>query len=411
MASRLRAQLRRLRRNRLARARRGLRHDVVFYMPGLGPVLSAADSAPAGGAETQVLMLAKALAKQGASIAIIAYARAADLPAEVEGVRIVSLFPFAKRARFVGKFAEALVICRALWLAPSRTVVARCAGTQVGWVALYARLAGRRMVYASAGVADFDAVQFLPRRRERFLFELGVRLANAIVVQTSEQVELCERSFKRIPVMIKSLSALQEPQSDEPEAFLWAGRLAHYKQPLEFVELARAVPEAQFWLVGVPVPPSPRQADVGQAVAEASEGLTNLHVLPPMPQSEIAGLLARAVASVNTCDFEGMPNTLLEAWSRGVPALALSHDPDGVIVEHGLGGFARGSRDELIRLAREQWATRTDRSEVAARCRRYIAENHSPEVIAVQWREPLGLGRPDERQSVASPEGKLACVG
>src|SRR5438477_9401462 len=114
MASRLRAQLRRLRRNRLARARRGLRHDVVFYMPGLGPVLSAADSAPAGGAETQVLMLAKALAKQGASIAIIAYARAADLPAEVEGVRIVSLFPFAKRARFVGKFAEALVICRAL---------------------------------------------------------------------------------------------------------------------------------------------------------------------------------------------------------------------------------------------------------------------------------------------------------
>src|SRR5947208_3092708 len=154
MASRLRAQLRRLRRNRLARARRGLRHDVVFYMPGLGPVLSAADSAPAGGAETQVLMLAKALAKQGASIAIMAY---------------------------------------------------------------------------------------------------------AIVVQTSEQVELCERSFKRIPVMIKSLSALQEPQSDEPEAFLWAGRLAHYKQPLEFVELARAVPEAQFWLVGVPVPPSPRQ--------------------------------------------------------------------------------------------------------------------------------------------------------
>ena len=44
------------------RARREERLDVVFYMPGMGSMLSSSEAVPPGGAETQVLMLSKALA-------------------------------------------------------------------------------------------------------------------------------------------------------------------------------------------------------------------------------------------------------------------------------------------------------------------------------------------------------------
>ena len=47
--------------------------------------------------------------------------------------------------------------------------------------------------------------------------------------------------------------------------------------------------------------------------------------------------MCRAVAAVNTSEFEGMPNVLLEAWSRGVPALVLHYDPGGVVRAHRLG--------------------------------------------------------------------------
>ena len=35
----------------------------------------------------------------------------------------------------------------------------------------------------------------------------------------------------------------------------------------------------------------------------------------PLPMPSSGQLMARAVASVNTADFEGMPNVLLEAWA------------------------------------------------------------------------------------------------
>ena len=102
-------------------------------------------------------------------------------------------------------------------------------------------------------------------------------------------------------------------------------------------------------------------------------------------------LVDRAVAVVNTADFEGMPNIFLEGWSRGVPALALTHDPDGVIERHRLGSFANGSSEYLVELARSLWEERSDQAGVAARCRQYILENHSPETVSAQWVETLGI--------------------
>jgi glycosyltransferase involved in cell wall biosynthesis len=99
----------------------------------------------------------------------------------------------------------------------------------------------------------------------------------------------------------------------------------------------------------------------------------------------------RAVAIVNTSDFEGIPNVFLEGWSRGIPALALTHDPDGLITTHRIGEFAAGSSDRFVAGADRLWSTRFERDLLARRCRAYVLEHHSPEVIAAQWLQTLGL--------------------
>ena len=113
-------------------------------------------------------------------------------------------------------------------------------------------------------------------------------------------------------------------------------------------------------------------------------------------------LVDRAVAVVNTADFEGMPNIFLEGWSRGVPALALTHDPDGVIERHRLGSFANGSSENLVELARSLWEERSDQAGVAARCRQYILEYHSPETVSAQWVEALRIFSPAAQGRVES---------
>jgi hypothetical protein len=94
---------------------------------------------------------------------------------------------------------------------------------------------------------------------------------------------------------------------------------------------------------------------------------------------------------VNTGLYEGMPNVFLEGWARGVPALAHSHDPDGVILREGLGAFAAGSDERFAKLARELWGSRFDQTEVSARCRAYVAQEHAPEVVVARWEEGLEL--------------------
>lgn len=342
-----------------------------------------------GGAETQILMLSKALAKRGLRVAIVAYGARADLPRELEGVQIIPRPPYKwGNKRIVGKVLEAFCVSWALWRAPSRTVVYRCASIELGLVGLYTTLARRRLVFSTANVSDFEFQKLARRPRDFRFYRLGVRLANKIVVQTEEQIAMCEASFNRRPSLIESLCPLSECTRDEPEAFLWVGRLVSYKDPLAYVRLARAVPEARFWMVGVPTNDAherPLEDEVRTAAREAP----NLELLPPRSHSEIGKLMTRAVASVNTALFEGMPNVLLEAWCRGVPALVLHHDPSGVVSKYGLGGFAGGSPEILSELARELWRSRHQRSDLAHRCRTYVAAHHAPDAAAMRWLELL----------------------
>lgn len=365
--------------------------DVAFYVPNVGKLLATAEVGPAGGAETQAIALAKALAARGLRVAMIAYGRPDGLPATVAGTRIVARPPYRKRGLIVGKAAETWHISRSLRQTPAHTVVTRCAGVQVGLIAVFARLFRRRFVYAVAATAELEAnglKDLLPRRHDRALYRLGLRLADAVVVQTEEQAELFRLATGREASLIKSI--VETPEADEDEersAFLWVGRFADYKRPMEYVELARALPDAKFWMVAVPR--SGAGEELERAVRSAAERVPNLEVLPPRPHAALCQLIDRAVACVNTSDFEGMPNVLLEGWARGVPALALAHDPGGVIEGHGLGRFAAGSFPDLVAATRHQWEQRRDGRELAARCRSYVAAHHSSQVIVDRWLEVL----------------------
>lgn len=373
--------------------RRG-RFDVVFYSPFIGWMLTPDAPSLPGGAETQILRLAKSFAQQGGRVAIVVNDDHGDLPDSVAGVALIKRRPYPGNQRLLGKLAGGLRVWHALWRAPSRTVVYRTAGFELALLGIYTRLAGRRLVFSSANVVDFDLEKLeatVTKRRNVALYRVGIRFTQDIVVQTEEQVALCERSFGRTPVLIKSLIELAEAPKVAPEAFLWVGRLVSYKRPREYLELARAVPEATFWMVGVHTQHPERDRRLGEEIVREASAIPNLELLPPRPQPEIQRLMNQAVASVNTADFEGMPNVLLEAWAQGVPALVLTHDPDSVITRYGLGGFANGSIGRLAELARELWLHRDDRVATAERCQSYVATHHAPDVVAVQWSRVLRI--------------------
>lgn len=361
--------------------------DVAFYLPWIGPRLVQDSSVPHGGAETQVYMLACELARRGVRVCLVTLAVEGELAiSSSPAPQIVMRSPSHGDQRYVGKLLEAATVLATVSTVRARVWVQRSAGTDTGLVAIAARLHRRRFVYSSSSVVDFDAKVLQPNRRDRALFHAGIQLASRIVVQTPEQVALCRARFGRDPALISSAVEAAPLRTAVPDAFLWIGNLAEYKRPLDFVELARAVPEAQFRMVTATRTSSD---PVRGKIESRAASLPNLEILGHMPRPELLELMETAVAIVNTAEFEGMPNIFLEGWARGVPALALYCDPDGVVSRERLGAYASGSFQLFVEQCRALWRARCDQAQIAAQCRAYVMRKHSLRATADRWIELL----------------------
>src|SRR5699024_8240301 len=101
--------------------------------------------------------------------------------------------------------------------------VLRGAAGALGVAGLWARAHRRRVVFAGANNADFLLTNFDgPRDPRAGLFRMGMRLTDAVVVQSGDQVQLARETFPHLRAveLIPSFVELG-PAADGPgEAFL-----------------------------------------------------------------------------------------------------------------------------------------------------------------------------------------------
>jgi glycosyltransferase involved in cell wall biosynthesis len=383
------------------------RYDVAFYVPWIGPLLAEESGLSTGGAETQVFLLSRALARLGLRVCLLVFEiPGVRIPRVVDGVDVILRPPYKPHQRILGKVRETMHIRAALASVDYNVVVTRAAGPHVGLIALFGRRA--RFVFASASPRDFDFVQISPKRRDRVLLWLGMRMADEIVVQTDEQRGSCLERLGRTPVLIRSLCELPDSSPTRPDAFLWIGRYNSYKRPLEYIKLARTVPEAKFRMVISSATLTEQTFDLKRQVKRAASELPNLELAHSLPRPELMNLVRRAVAIVSTSEFEGMSNVLLEGWAHGIPALVFSYDSDGIVEANRLGHVAGGSSSRFEDLARDLWASRHNRRELSMRCRAYVEDHHALPRVAEQWAETLtGHPRRVARDSVAAGHSQM----
>lgn len=354
--------------------RRNHRYDVAIHELFSGPLYKGGGDGWSGGAELQAYRLAYALAERGLRVAQIVLDEP-GLPSRVDGVDLITQQGSRRGPRGMRRLPS---YWSALHRADASVYVQRCAGFATGAVGTFARLRGRAFVYSVS--SDVDLYQGPLTPRDAAIKDIGLRLAHRVVTQTRSQQSIAAAMFGAKATLIRSFS---EPVSlvRTPEAFLWIGGLIEYKNPLACLDLAALVPDAQFVMVG-----TPRAGSEGLAaeVSARAEALPNVRLTGPCPRRELFSLYGRAVALLNTSEFEGFPNTFLEAWACGVPVLALNVDPDGVIAQHGLGAVAGGSPERLVELAQSFWLRRAHPSGGCA-AKDYIRREHHSPLITDQW--------------------------
>ncbi|MGI8596950.1 MAG: glycosyltransferase family 4 protein [Thermoleophilaceae bacterium] len=358
------------------------RHDVALYTPLAAGLYDRARRAP-GGAELQTTFIARALAREGMRVAHIVFPlRDPVIPPEIT---VLERAEDAGGRRTIDKATEVRRTWQALVAADADVYLVRGASPAVGVIALFCLVHRRKLLFSSANNYDFTFDTRFGRGLDFESYRLGLRGADAVVVQTEEQLELARRAFPRLRSVtaIPSFAEPAEPADSEPRAFLWMGRIVDYKQPLRYLELAEAVPEASFWMIATETNETP--ADLAGEVRARALALTNVEMLEPRSHEAAMDLVAQTVANVSTSRLEGMPNVFLEAWASGVPTLTLEFDPDGRIASRGLGVAADGSWERFVSGARELWSERRDRERLSRHVQSYVREVHSPPVVGGLW--------------------------
>jgi glycosyltransferase involved in cell wall biosynthesis len=148
---------------------------------------------------------------------------------------------------------------------------------------------------------------------------------------------------------------------------LWVGTLRAGKRPELFLELAARLPHRRFVMVGGP---DPKEAALFERMRREAARYANLEFTGFLPLAQVETRFDGARVLVNTSRYEGMPNTFLQAWSRGVPTVATVDV--GTPVHRQFGDLPDGVREiEALFADQNHW------EDASRRCREQFQRTYS----------------------------------
>jgi glycosyltransferase involved in cell wall biosynthesis len=212
---------------------------------------------------------------------------------------------------------------------------------------------------------------------DKRMIEYGVRHADYIFGQAKYEEDLLLQNYGRTCDLIVG-NWHPEPTlpctKGQPLKVVWVANIKVLKKPETFVDLAerlRTVTEAEFIMIG-----RPGSAKYQRRLESRIKNVKGLTYLGERSNDEINRILAESHIFVNTSEYEGFPNTFVQAWLREVPVVSLHVDPDDILAKQGL-GFHSGSFDKLVQDTRSLIENPGLRTRIGEKAKAYAMEHHS----------------------------------
>lgn len=358
------------------------------------PMVSGrADLAHIGGAELQLMLVARGLKARGYDVRFVTEDHGQPDGIDCDGIRVFKAYDPADGLPIL-RLAHPRIsgMWRAMKRADADVYYQRMAEETTGVVAAFCRYHGRRFIYSAAH--DFHCMKRPPTRTKgyvRAMYRYGLRRADVRIAQTRRQQTMLQREFGLDAMVIPNSYAPRRPLAasaharprPSPDRLLWVGRFDPTKRLEMFLDLAAACPDIVCDVVG----DGQGDASYTTRMRERMERLPNVRWHGRLPHDKVEDLYSQVSLLVCTSAGEGFPNTFLEAWSRGL-AVATTFDPDGIVREHGLGAVVEDV-EGLIACVRSLLADEADWADRGPRVQHYVAEHHDPQVTIPQFEEAI----------------------
>lgn len=159
-----------------------------------------------------------------------------------------------------------------------------------------------------------------------------IKLADLIIAQSRLQ------QSKLKGILMPPVIKINPSQKKIKRQFiLWVGRDDDWKRPLDFIKLARKLPQEQFTMICRP-----------GNLRFSPPPLSNLKFIPTVPANKIMAYFRRAKLLVNTSVAEGWPNTFLQAGATKTPVITDNVNPDSYLNKYGCGVIGYNQLKQLL---------------------------------------------------------------
>jgi len=288
-----------------------------------------------GGAELQQAFIGEGLAKRGHQISFITMSHGQSEIEELNGFRVISTFKPGEGVPVLRFFYPRLYkIWRALCKSDADIYYVRCAGFILAPVVLYAHLKRKKVVYCGAYDTDFDQKKIiLPYTRDKMMYFWALKRCNAVIVQNETQQKTLQKNFHLEGRVVHNGFFGSKNGRLNSKNILWVATILPRKNPHLFIALAKRFPNEKFVMVGGNFY---RDQRFNEDIIKQAKKVPNLKCKGYLPFDEVSTEFRKAKLFISTSNYEGFPNTFLQAWSHGIPVISFV-DPDDLIKENRLG--------------------------------------------------------------------------
>ena len=312
-----------------------------------------------GGVERQVSILTKWMAKHGHDVTLITWDEGQSSDVQIDGVKIIKLCKQEDGIRGLRFFYPRWTsLIAALKSSNADIYYQNCAEYVTGQIALWCKINNKKFTYSVASEPDCDPVfPQMHKFRDKFLYKYGLLNSSKIIVQNKKQQSMLSNGFNLNSVILNM--ACQGPSQEEyiepssPRSgkinIIWVGRIARVKRPELIFRIASRLKHCTITVIGG----VDKDQEFANSILKASKEYPNVSMLGSIDHKLIEKEYKKSSLLCCTSEYEGLPNTFLEAWSHGLPIIS-TVDPDNTLKENKTGIYCTNIEsmiDEIENLA------------------------------------------------------------
>jgi len=342
-------------------------------------------NAPIGGAEVDLYTLANYLKKYFQIDFIVG-----DWGQEkVEVHQGIKVYKSIKLQKTVWNYLKApFLLWHNLQVSGADVYLMESAGIEVGIVAVFCKIYRKKFLYRTAHDIDCNREFIKENKIAGYFYKYGLEGADSVTTQNKDNQKMLWENHKIKAKILKNAYQIDNlaTKNYDKNYILWVARCSKWKRPELFLRIVKKFPEEKFVMIS---PMVSDERDLFNQIKQGASQLTNLVFIERVSFFEIQKYFNKAKIFLGTSDYEGFPNTYLQACLGGTPIISLRVNPDNFITENNLGYCANGKLDLMLDKINYILNHPDDWLEKSRNALKYVKKNHNINIIGKKWRAIL----------------------